>query len=44
MSKPLKAVLFSVLIFPGVGQLFLKKYISACYFAGFTVVGLYFLT
>jgi TM2 domain-containing membrane protein YozV len=43
MNKPLKAALFSALIFPGAGQLLLKKYISACYFAAFTGVGLYLL-
>jgi len=43
MNKPLKAALFSALIFPGAGQLFLKKYISACYFAVFASVGLYLL-
>jgi len=43
MKKPLKAALFSALIFPGAGQLLLKKYISACYFAAFAGVGLYLL-
>ena len=43
MNKPLKAALFSALIFPGAGQLLLKKYISATYFAVFAGVGLYFL-
>ncbi|MBL4765593.1 MAG: hypothetical protein JKX67_10015 [Colwellia sp.] len=43
MNKPLKAALFSALIFPGAGQLLLKKYISACYFAAFAGVGLYLL-
>lgn len=43
MNKPLKAALFSALIFPGAGQLLLKKYLSACYFAAFTGVGLYLL-
>lgn len=43
MKKPLKAALFSALIFPGAGQLLLKKYVSACYFIAFTSVGLYLL-
>jgi hypothetical protein len=43
MNKPLKAALYSALIFPGAGQLLLKKYISATYFAVFAGVGLYFL-
>ena len=43
MNKPLKAALFSALIFPGAGQLLLKKYISAAYFFAFACVGLYLL-
>jgi TM2 domain-containing membrane protein YozV len=43
MNKPIKAALFSALIFPGAGQLLLKKYVSAIYFAVFAGVGLYFL-
>lgn len=43
MNKPLKAALFSALIFPGAGQLLLKRYISATYFAAFAGVGLYLL-
>jgi TM2 domain-containing membrane protein YozV len=43
MNKPIKAALFSALIFPGAGQLLLKKYVSATYFAVFAGVGLYFL-
>lgn len=43
MNKPIKAALFSALIFPGAGQLLLKKYISAAYFAAFAGVGLYLL-
>ena len=41
MNKPLKAALYSALIFPGAGQLLLKKYISAIYFSAFAGVGLY---
>jgi hypothetical protein len=43
MNKPAKAALFSALIFPGAGQLFLKKYFSAAYYAVFASVGLYLL-
>jgi TM2 domain-containing membrane protein YozV len=43
MNRPLKAALLSALIFPGAGQFFLKKYISAVYFAAFAGVGLYLL-
>ena len=43
MHKPLKAALFSLLIFPGAGQLLLKKYLSALFFATFAVIGLYLL-
>lgn len=43
MNKPLKAALFSAFIFPGAGQLLLKKYISATYYAVFASVGLYLL-
>lgn len=43
MNKPLKAVLFSAFIFPGSGQLLLKKYFSAFLFASFACVGVYFL-
>lgn len=43
MNKAIKAALFSALIFPGAGQLLLKKYISATHFAIFSGVGLYFL-
>lgn len=43
MNKPLKAALFSAFIFPGSGQLLLKKYLSAAFFAFFTCIGLYLL-
>ena len=43
MNKPLKAALFSALIFPGLGQLLLKKYFSAAFFAFFACVTLYIL-
>jgi len=41
MSTQIKAALFSAFIFPGAGQLLLKKYFSAIYYAGFACVGLY---
>lgn len=43
MNKALKAALFSALIFPGSGQLLLKKYVSAVCFALFACVGVYLL-
>jgi len=43
MNKPLKAALFSAFIFPGAGQILLKKYVSAGYFIAFASVGLYLL-
>lgn len=43
MKKPLKAALFSALIFPGAGQLLLKKYTSAFLFGVVAVIGLYLL-
>lgn len=43
MKKSLKAALFCALIFPGAGQLLLKRYFSAAFFASFGCVGLYLL-
>lgn len=43
MKKSLKAALFSALIFPGAGQLLLKAYYSAVFFAFFAATGLYLL-
>ena len=43
MNKPLKAALFSALLFPGAGQLLLKKYTSAMFYAVFAFIGLYLL-
>ena len=43
MTKPIKAVMLSALVFPGAGHLFLKKYVSGIVFAGITVVSLYFI-
>ncbi len=41
MSKAMKASLLSVLIFPGVGHFFLKKYIAGTLLAGAAFVSLY---
>ena len=43
MTKPIKAVMLSALVFPGAGHLFLKKYVSGTVFAGITVASLYFI-
>jgi len=43
MNKPLKAALFSALLFPGSGQLLLKRYFSAVFFALFACSSLYLL-
>ena len=43
MSKATKAALISALIFPGAGQLFLKKYVTGFSLLGTAVVCLYIL-
>ncbi len=43
MTKSMKAALLSAFVFPGVGHVFLKKYISAAVLAGIAFGGLYFL-
>ena len=43
MKKPVKAALLSALVFPGAGQLLLKRYYSCAFFAAFSCVGLYLL-
>lgn len=43
MNRPMKAVLLSALVFPGLGHYFLKKYISAAVLSGAAFGGLYFL-
>lgn len=43
MSKSVKAVLFSALIFPGAGHFFLEKYIRGIVLTGITLVSLYFI-
>lgn len=44
MTKSTKAALLSALVFPGVGHLFLKKYVSAVILASTAFVGVYYLT
>lgn len=43
MKKSIKAVLLSALVFPGAGQLLLKRYYSAVFFMTFASIGLYLL-
>jgi uncharacterized membrane protein len=43
MKKSTKAALLSALVFPGVGNVYLKRYISGAVIAGATVVALYVL-
>lgn len=43
MKTPLKPVLLSALVFPGLGQLMLKNYLSAVVFMGSSTIVLYFL-
>jgi len=43
MTKRVKAVLLSALIFPDLGQLFLKKYVSAAVIGGAALAGRSFL-
>ena len=43
MKKPTKAALLSALVFPGVGHVFLKRYLSAAVLAGAAFVALYVL-
>ncbi len=43
MSKSLKAVLLSALIFPGIGHFSLKKPLQGSILSGITIVCLYFL-
>ena len=43
MKKSTKAVLFSALVFPGTGHLFLKKYLSGTLLIGAVLVAFYFL-
>lgn len=43
MSKPIKAVLLSAFVFPGVGHFFLKKYVVATILASASFVAVYYL-
>ena len=43
MKKSTKAVLLSTLVFPGVGHIFLKKYITGSALASATFAGSYYL-
>ena len=43
MKKSTKAALLSALVFPGVGNFYLKRYISGAVIAGAAVVALYVL-
>ena len=43
MSKSIKAALLSAFVFPGVGHMFLKKYIAGTVLAGAAFAALYFL-
>ena len=43
MSKALKAVLLSALVFPGIGHFSLKKRVQGALLSGITIVCLYFM-
>jgi hypothetical protein len=43
MNKPVKAVLLSVLLYPGAGHFFLKKYVSCFALAGIFSIPLIFV-
>lgn len=43
MKKSTKAALLSLLVLPGAGHIFLKKYVAAVFFVGAAVVPLYIL-
>jgi len=44
VNKPTKAALLSALVFPGVGHIFLKKYVLGVVLAGVSFFGVYYLT
>jgi hypothetical protein len=44
VKKSTKAVLLSAFIFPGIGHIFLKKYISGVMLAGVAFAALYYMT
>jgi hypothetical protein len=43
MKKPMKAALLSAFVFPGVGHLFLKKYVSGIALVGVSFSDIYYL-
>jgi hypothetical protein len=43
MTKSTKAILLSAFVYPGAGQVFLKRYISGIIFIGISTIGLYFI-
>lgn len=43
MTKSTKAILLSTFIYPGAGQIFLKRYISGIIFIAIFTIGLYFI-
>ena len=43
MSKSIKAALLSALVFPGLGHLFLKKYVAGLLLGGTAFVSIYWL-
>jgi len=44
MKRSTKAVLLSALVFPGVGHIYLKKYVPGSLLAGAALTSLYYLT
>ena len=44
MKKSTKAALLSALVFPGVGHIYLKKYVTGSLLAGAAFTALYYLT
>jgi hypothetical protein len=43
MKKSTKAILLSAFVFPGVGHLYLKKYVPGSILAGISLTGIYYL-
>jgi len=43
MKKSMKAALLSAFVFPGVGHIYLKRYISGILLSGISFVGSYYL-
>ena len=44
MKKSIKAALLSAFVFPGVGHIYLKKYIPGMVLVGVSLAGIYYLT